>query len=436
MRLAQLGFPHVVVDSRATPTLTSNAALVHASSLELLGELGVGNDLVAAGRVIRRIVMVDRGRPLVRVELTDLRAGTRSLSASRRAPRRSCCCGGWASWVGRCGACIECRRSRPRSAIRSWQVSTSRPAYPVPFEIRARYVVGADGSHSMVRSAIGLAFPGETYDSQFVLADVELEYPGSVDDEATISMSSHGVTVIARLPSGNHRMIATVDAGAKVPDAPDRAFVDALLHDRGVGAQSASEPVWASRFRVHHRVADRFRVEGVFLAGDAAHVHSPAAGQGMNTGIADAYDVSTRLAAVLNGEAGEPTLDRYEQARRAAALEVLRFTDRMTRVAMLDKPVPVRPTPDGGLRGPAPPGPPTAGHVGHRPRTQPVAWRPPPRDSPRLRRGDPVTSRPRALSNRDGRHPGCRPSPAVGSGGSPGRQPTQTRSGGACGRTR
>jgi 2-polyprenyl-6-methoxyphenol hydroxylase-like FAD-dependent oxidoreductase len=113
----------------------------------------------------------------------------------------------------------------------------------------ARYVIGADGSHSAVRSAIGLEFRGETYDSQFVMADVELEYPGSVDDEATITMSSHGVTVIARLPSGNHRMIATVAAGAEVPDAPDAAFVDALLRERGVGAQSASEPAWASRFR-------------------------------------------------------------------------------------------------------------------------------------------------------------------------------------------
>ena len=108
---------------------------------------------------------------------------------------------------------------------------------PLPFEIRARYVIGADGSHSAVRSAIGLEFRGETYDSQFVLADVELEYPDSADDEATIIMSSHGVTVIARLPSGNRRVIATMDAGAEVPEAPDRAFVDALLRDRGVGAQ-------------------------------------------------------------------------------------------------------------------------------------------------------------------------------------------------------
>ena len=107
------------------------------------------------------------------------------------------------------------------------------------------------------------------------------------------------MTVLGRLPSGNHRIIATVDAGADVPEAPDRAYVDALLGARGVAARTAAEPVWSSRFRIHHRVADRFRVGAVFLAGDAAHIHSPAAGQGMNTGIADAYDLATRLAAVV-----------------------------------------------------------------------------------------------------------------------------------------
>jgi 2-polyprenyl-6-methoxyphenol hydroxylase-like FAD-dependent oxidoreductase len=152
-------------------------------------------------------------------------------------------------------------------------------------------------------------------------------------------LSPQGVAVLGRLPSGNHRIIATVDADADVPEAPDRAYVDALLGGRGVAARTAAEPVWSSRFRIHHRVADRFRVGAVFLAGDAAHIHSPAAGQGMNTGIADAYDLATRLAAVVAGAAPESTLDAYAERRRAAALEVLRFTDRMTKVAMLRNPV-------------------------------------------------------------------------------------------------
>jgi 2-polyprenyl-6-methoxyphenol hydroxylase-like FAD-dependent oxidoreductase len=89
---------------------------------------------------------------------------------------------------------------------------------------------------------------------------------------------------------------------------------------------------------VHHRVAAGFRLGNVFLAGDAAHIHSPAAGQGMNTGIADAYDLATRLAAVLTGQADDSTLDTYDRVRRAVALEVLRFTDRLTRTAMIRNP--------------------------------------------------------------------------------------------------
>src|SRR5262249_40532143 len=114
-------------------------------------------------------------------------------------------------------------------------------------------------------------------------------------------------------------------------------FVDAILRERGVG-ELAADPVWSSRFRVHHRVADRFRADGIFLCGDAAHVHSPAAGQGMNAGIADAYDLATPLAPGLTAQPAPAVLDGYEQDRRQAALEVVEFTDRMTRMAMVRSP--------------------------------------------------------------------------------------------------
>jgi 2-polyprenyl-6-methoxyphenol hydroxylase-like FAD-dependent oxidoreductase len=231
---------------------------------------------------------------------------------------------------------VETVQTRDHHVIVTGTVESS--GAPVPFSIRARYVIGADGSHSTVRAALGLDFPGQTYPSQFVLADVALTDDVHAGDEATINMSDHGVTVIAQLPSGNHRIVATVDASADLPARLDRAFVDALLRDRGIHARCAAEPDWSSAFRVHHRVAARFRVGPVFLAGDAAHIHSPAAGQGMNTGIADAFDLATRMAAVLNGQADESTLDSYDRLRRAVALEVLHFTDRLTRMAMLRNP--------------------------------------------------------------------------------------------------
>lgn len=337
VRLAQLGIPHVVLDTADEPTQTSNAALVHASTIEVLDAVGIGDDLVAAGRIARRIVMVDQGKPLLRVPLTGIPSkypfalGVPQSTTEALLLRR----------LEELGSAVH-RRHRvdtiTRSAQGDYQVAGTDGAGE-PFALRARYVVGADGAHSTVRSAIGLEFPGETYPSQFVLADIALTTGSGAEDEATINLSPRGVTVLGELPSGNHRVIATVPETAEVPEHPDQPFVSALLADRGIAATVAAEPVWSSRFRVHHRVADRFRDDGVFLVGDAAHVHSPAAGQGMNTGIADGFDLATRLAAVLGGDSDAGELDRYENTRRPAALEVLRFTDGMTRMALLRNPV-------------------------------------------------------------------------------------------------
>jgi 2-polyprenyl-6-methoxyphenol hydroxylase-like FAD-dependent oxidoreductase len=338
VRLARLGIPYVLLDARAEPTSTSNAALVHAASLELLAELGVGDALVAAGRRIDRIAMVDGGRPLLRVPFAGLPTRYPFALGVPQSTTEALLLRQLAGPAG-----TVRRRHRVRTVNADGDAITvtgtaESPGDPAPFAIRARYVIGADGSRSTVRTALGLDFPGQTYPSQFVLADVALTGAGQADDEATINMSAHGVTVIAQLPSGNHRIVATVDAGVEVPDRPDGAFVDALLRDRGITARSAAEPAWSSAFRVHHRVAATFRDGRVFLAGDAAHIHSPAAGQGMNTGIADAFDLATRLAAVLAGQADESSLDAYDRVRRAVALEVLAFTDRLTRVAMMRNP--------------------------------------------------------------------------------------------------
>ncbi|HEV8175984.1 MAG TPA: FAD-dependent monooxygenase, partial [Actinoplanes sp.] len=128
-----------------------------------------------------------------------------------------------------------------------------------------------------------------------------------------------------------YRLVATVD---EAPPAPDRAFLQGLLDSRGPQASRAvvTEVLWGSRFRVHHRVADRYRAGRVLLAGDAAHVHSPAGGQGMNTGITDAVALGEALGAVLAGSSAD-TLDRYGEQRRPIALRVVALADRLTRLA-------------------------------------------------------------------------------------------------------
>jgi 2-polyprenyl-6-methoxyphenol hydroxylase-like FAD-dependent oxidoreductase len=140
------------------------------------------------------------------------------------------------------------------------------------------------------------------------------------------------MAVVAPLPGGVHRIVATVD---DAPEQPDIAYVQALLDSRGPKAERAvvNDVVWGSRFRVHHRLADAYRSGRVLLAGDAAHVHSPAGGQGMNAGILDAVALADALQQALAGN--DSALDTYGAVRRPIAQQIVALADRLTRMAVV-----------------------------------------------------------------------------------------------------
>jgi 2-polyprenyl-6-methoxyphenol hydroxylase-like FAD-dependent oxidoreductase len=201
--------------------------------------------------------------------------------------------------------------------------------------LRARYLVGADGMHSIVRDRSGIAFVGGSYEESFVLADVRLG-DCTPSDEVILYFSSAGMVVVAPLPEGVHRIVAAVD---EAPEQPSAAYVQALLDARGSVHDRAivRDVIWGSRFRVHHRVANVYRAGRVLLAGDAAHVHSPAGGQGMNAGILDAMTLADALTAALT-QGQEAALDAYGARRRPIAEQIVSLADRLTRLAT------VRPT--------------------------------------------------------------------------------------------
>lgn len=185
--------------------------------------------------------------------------------------------------------------------------------------------------HSAVRQAAGIAIAGEAYGESFVLADVRLAANAAMTErEVILFFSPAGLVVVASLPDGQHRLVATVD---EAPEHPDMAFVQALLDARGPQATRAGvrELVWSSRFRVHHRIAERYRTGRVLLAGDAAHVHSPAGGQGMNAGILDAMALAEALTRALAGDVA--ALDDHGDERRPVAQQAVALADRLTRLA-------------------------------------------------------------------------------------------------------
>jgi 2-polyprenyl-6-methoxyphenol hydroxylase-like FAD-dependent oxidoreductase len=197
----------------------------------------------------------------------------------------------------------------------------------------ARYVVGADGMHSTVRERAHIAFVGATYGESFVLADVRLG--GALPaDEVILYFSPAGMVVVAPLPGGSHRIVATVD---DAPEVPTVDYVQALLDERGPRKHRAvvNAVLWGSRFRVHHRIADAYRAGRVLLAGDAAHVHSPAGGQGMNAGILDALTLAGALVQALDGD--DSILDAYGAQRRPIARQIVAFADRLTRLATVPR---------------------------------------------------------------------------------------------------
>ena len=199
--------------------------------------------------------------------------------------------------------------------------------------INARYVVGADGMHSVVRQTVGIGFTGASYEESFVLADVEMSWSHG-RDEVMLFFSPAGLVVVAPLPAGTYRIVATLD---NAPEHPEIADIQSLLDARGPthGVSKVTRVHWSSRFRLHHRVADQYRQGRFFLMGDAAHVHSPAGGQGMNTGLVDACVLGRLLADVVSGRKDDKYLDTYEAMRRPAAKQVLQLAGRLTHMATM-----------------------------------------------------------------------------------------------------
>ena len=204
-----------------------------------------------------------------------------------------------------------------------------------PREARARWVVGCDGARSAVRKALGLGFEGGEYEERFLLADVHVDWPFPTD-EATIVLTPEGPLGAFPLPGeGRWRLI---DTTGMIDTNDPKAIVDRfreLVQAHAAPGATVDDPAWTSSFHIHRRVVDRYREGRCFVAGDAAHLHSPAGGQGLNTGVQDAFNLAWKLAAVARGHSGEALLDTYDAERRPVGREVLRGTDLMTRMATL-----------------------------------------------------------------------------------------------------
>ena len=188
------------------------------------------------------------------------------------------------------------------------------------------YIAGCDGAHSAVREALKIGFPGGTYEHVFYVADIAAKGP-AMNDELHVCLDTNDFLAVFPLKGDGHaRLVGTVHEAQ--PRNEDLSWNDVSQRVIDWMLIEVERVNWFSTYHVHHRVADHFRKDRAFLLGDAAHVHSPVGGQGMNTGIGDAINLAWKLAAVLKGRADASLLDSYEPERIAFARRLVATTDR------------------------------------------------------------------------------------------------------------
>ncbi len=204
----------------------------------------------------------------------------------------------------------------------------------------ADWLIGCDGAHSAVRHGLGATFSGETMKADFMLADIHMTGYPFPDCEMSVFWHRDGVFVIFPISPGRYRVIADLPAGgAEHPPAPTLQQVQAVMDQRGPSGLKAFDPIWLAGFRINGRKVKSYRWGRVFLAGDAAHVHSPAGGQGMNTGMQDAFNLAWKLALIVRGTCDERLLDSYSPERSAVGDEVLKAAGRLTAIGTMKNPV-------------------------------------------------------------------------------------------------
>ncbi|MFC5462829.1 FAD-dependent monooxygenase [Massilia niabensis] len=325
--LQALGVEVRIVDAASGPGTTSRALAVQARTLELYRQLDLTAPVLDGGYAVGAFNIWAEGEHRARIELGAIGAGltpypfltifpqdrherlleTRLLDAGVRV-ERNCSLLGFEETRGEVLARLGHADGREEVCA-------------------ARYIIGCDGARSSVRNIIGAGFPGGTYRQVFYVADIEGESP-ALNGELHIDLDESDIlAVFAMAPRGRARLVGTVrDERAEHPENLSFADVSARAIDNLM--ISVSRVNWFSTYRVHHRVADRFRLGRAFLVGDACHIHSPAGGQGMNTGIGDAINLAWKLAAVLRDGAPDSLLDSYEAERRPFARRLVHTTDR------------------------------------------------------------------------------------------------------------
>jgi 2-polyprenyl-6-methoxyphenol hydroxylase-like FAD-dependent oxidoreductase len=336
IELSRLGVDVQIVEAATEPSATSRALGVQARTVELLRPRGVGDEMLRLGNRASATVLHAGGERLAAIELDRMPSEFNFIlmlaqSETERLLTEQLARQGVTVQRGVEFVSIDQGDDAARVVLRHADGGTET--------VTASYVIAADGSHSAVRKALGLGFHGRSLPQNYVLGDLHLagDMP---ENQLSIFLAPKGFLAVFPMGDGRFRFMATDPEG--ITGDTDEPSLDDIqrLYDRTVHVSATLYDLnWSSRFRINSRHMDTLRSGRVFFGGDAAHVHSPAGGQGMNAGIQDMINLGWKLAMVLRGEARPALLDTYETDRLPAIRQLVAMTERATAVFNSTNPV-------------------------------------------------------------------------------------------------
>ena len=329
-----------IIDQNACRSIHSKALVAHAKTLEIFHDMGLVDDVLAQGKIFKALNIYDQNEHMARIIFEDLNWKDALYPFWLSIPQ---------SETERCleerlnqlGVVVE-RQTKLLHFVQnetSVTATIQRVDHPSE-EVTASWLIGCDGSRSRTRKQLNLDFVGQADDKVFVLADVHLE-TSLPEDEGYNILSPDGVMLIVPLPEPQQRRLIFHMPELTVADIPPitLAYLQSLVAGRAKLNIRVREVGWTSSFTVKHFVASQHHHGRVFLAGDAAHIHSPVGGQGMNSGIQDAYNLIWKLALVQRGMAKPLVLDSYEHERHQVAKRLIKQVNTATKIVTLHNPV-------------------------------------------------------------------------------------------------
>jgi 2-polyprenyl-6-methoxyphenol hydroxylase-like FAD-dependent oxidoreductase len=322
---ARRGLRWRIVESRPTQSAHSKALAIFPRTLEIFDMAGVVRPFLEAANRVTSVAVITHGRTLAHMRFAPDETPYSFIAMVPQDVTERLL----VEQLQRRGGAVEYETSFVSAAPHDDYVSVTLEQKGSRIELNAAFVVGCDGAHSAVRHLLNLPFEGARYDSLFMLADIQTNETLPAD-ELQLCPSDSGPVAIFPMSATRRRIVATIEHAEG--DAPSLELVRKILKQRAPASIEAHALYWSSFFQIHHRQVAQLRVGRMFIAGDAAHIHSPFGGQGMNTGLHDVWNLVWKLDLVLHGRGNDHLLDSYSAERRPVIKHVIETTDILTKV--------------------------------------------------------------------------------------------------------